>query len=143
MCTYCGSEAETELCSLVHDHAEMEDLASEIIAALDAGEPGPTHELLGKLLDLFDDHVAEEEGGLFNQLAKASEASEEVSWLQSEHRALRRELSVAVLEGRGDVRGTLNELCRHADIEDRDLFPFARQVLSDERWASLDGHPHG
>jgi Hemerythrin HHE cation binding domain len=142
MCTYCGCEVETELCSLAQDHAEMEDLASEIGAALDALEVGRAHELMTKLLGLFDSHVAEEERGLFRQLEAAGEAGEEIGWLQSEHRALRRELSVAVLEGLRGVRGALGELCRHADIEDTDLFPFARQVLGDERWASLGGHPH-
>lgn len=142
MCTYCGSEAETELCSLAHDHAEMQELASEVGAALEAHESGRAHELMARLLDLFDDHVAEEERGLFRELASAGESSEEVTWLESEHRALRQGLCLAVLEGLGGARGPLSELCRHADREDTDLFPYAQQVLKDERWANLGGHPH-
>jgi hypothetical protein len=142
VCTYCKCGPETELCSLANDHAEMGDLASEIGAALDADQLGRAQELMSKLLNLFDAHVAEEESGLFRQLEDAGEASEEVGWLEAEHRALRRELSVAVSEDLRSVRGPLSDLCRHADREDCDLFRFAQQVLSDERWASLAGHPH-
>lgn len=142
MCTYCGSETETGLCSLAHDHAEMGDLASEVGAALDAHQLAHAHDLMSKLLDLYDEHVAEEESGLFRQLADAGEAVDEVSWLESEHRTLRRGLSLAVLEGFRSVRSVLTELCRHVDMEDTDLFPFAQQVLADKRWAVLGGHPH-
>jgi hemerythrin-like domain-containing protein len=142
MCKYCGSGTETELCSLAHDHADMADLAREVGAALDAHDLARAHELMSRLLDLFDHHVAEEEGGLFRQLAGAGEADEEINWLESEHRTIRRELSVAVLEGLRGVRVPLSELCRHADIEDTDLFLFAQQVLGDKQWANLGGHPH-
>ncbi len=142
MCTYCGCEAETELCSLAHDHAKMETLTGEISAALDADELRRAHELMVKLLVLFDGHVAQEESGLFRQLMDAGEAREEVGRLKAEHRTLRQELSVAVMEGLSGVRGPLSELCQHAYVEDTDLFPFAQQVLSDDRWARLGGHPH-
>jgi hemerythrin-like domain-containing protein len=142
MCTYCGGDAETELCSLAYDHAEMEELVSQIDAALDADELCHAHELMNRLLDVFDNHVVLEESGLFRQLTDAGEAGEEVGYLEAEHRALRRELSVAALEGLRGVREPLRELLRHATREDTDLFRFAQQVLTDDHWASLRGHPH-
>jgi Hemerythrin HHE cation binding domain len=142
MCIYCRCAPETELCSLAYDHAQMRELANEIEATVLERRFGKAYALMARLLNLFDAHVAEEERGLFGQLTDAGEAGEEVGRLEAEHRVLRRDLSMAVLEGLRDVRPLLSRLCLHADIEDTDLFPFAHQVLCDERWAGLAGHPH-
>ena len=142
MCAFCGSETETELCSLAYDHAEIGDLANEVGTALDACQLARAHGLMSKLLKLYDQHVAEEESGLFRELADAGEAAAEIKWLESEHRTLRRRMSLAVLEDFRGIRSVLRDLCRHADMEDTDLFPFAQQVLADKRWVGLGGHPH-
>jgi hypothetical protein len=58
--------------------------------------------------------------------------------LLEDHRRLRPGLSEARLEERPvRLRALLDELTRHAEVEDNDFFPFVLQTLPDSCWEAL------
>lgn len=138
MCSYCGCEAEAVVAGLMADHAVIADLAYRIRRALDDRRSGEAADLTAQLAEAFEDHSLEEEAGLFAQLNAAGEALEEVEQLIGDHRRLRPALSNQAAVGDPQrLLGLLDELARHAEVEDNDLFPFAMQQLPDACWSAL------
>lgn len=138
MCSYCGCEAEAVVAGLMADHADIADLAYRIGKALDGRLPSEATALTARLADVFERHSRAEEAGLFAQLLAAGEAREEVDQLVGDHRHLRAALCHP--DAGADphrLRLLLEELGRHAAVEDNDLFPFAMQQLPDGCWAAL------
>ena len=140
VCSYCGCEAEAVIAELMADHEEIAELAVRVVAALDAGDAATAGDLTGRVGRLFDRHARKEETGLFAQLAQAGEAGAAVARFESQHADLRAGLTGADPTGGGAaLRAVLDELCRHADAEDTDLFPAAVQLLPNERWSAVAG----
>lgn len=138
MCSYCGCEAESVVAALMADHAIIADLAYRVRRALDEGLLGEAADLTAQLGEAFEGHSLEEEAGLFAQLRSAGEALEEVGLLIEDHRRLRPALSdPAAVDDPERLLGLLDELTRHAEVEDNDLFPFAMQQLPDACWSAL------
>jgi hemerythrin-like domain-containing protein len=138
MCSYCGCEAEAVIAGLMADHADIADLVYRIGKALDSRLWPEATALTARLADVFERHSRAEEAGLFAQLQDAGEAREEVDQLFAEHRHLRAALGQP--DAAADphrLRLVLEELGRHAAVEDNDLFPFAMQQLPDDCWAAL------
>ena len=138
MCSYCGCEAESVVAELMADHAVIADLVYRARRALDERHFDEAEDLTTQLAEAFEGHSLEEEAGLFAQLRAAGEATEELDELISDHRRLRPALSdpVAVADPER-LLGLLDDLMRHAEVEDYDLFPFAMQQLPDACWPAL------
>lgn len=126
------------MAGLMADHAEIADLVYRIGKTLDGRLWSDATALTARLADVFERHSRAEEAGLFAQLQRAGEAREEVAQLVAEHQHLRAALSHPdpAADSHG-LRLLLEELGRHAAIEDNDLFPYAMQQLPDECWAEL------
>ena len=138
MCSYCGCEAEAVVAALMADHAVIADLAYRVRRALDERRFDEAADLTAQLADAFEGHSLEEEAGLFAQLRAAGEAIEEVEELIGDHRRLRPALSdPAAVDDPQRLICLLDDLTRHAEIEDSDLFPFAMQQLPDAGWSAL------
>ncbi len=138
MCTYCGCEQLPAIAHLAHEHDEIERLASDLAATVEAGRSQQASALLANLVRAFEQHAAGEEAGLFEQLRQAGEGLAELDRLVGEHRAFREQLTdQCLLDDSARTQRVLRELCEHADVEDTDLFPFAQQVLPDWRWEQL------
>lgn len=138
MCSYCGCEAESVVAGLMADHAVIADLVYRIRRALDERQFAEAAGLTARLGDAFEGHSLEEEAGLFAQLRSAGEAVEEVELLIGDHRRLRPALSdPAAVDDPERLLGLLDELTRHAEVEDNDLFPYAMQQLPDACWSAL------
>ena len=135
MCSYCGCEAEPVVNTLMDDHAAIGVQARRITEELDDRHFHRAEELVAELAGFFDHHARMEEAGLFAQLRRAGEATEEVDRLVGEHRRLLGGLRRPdVAEGPHELRTLLMDLLRHAEVEDTDLFPFAMQVLPNPSW---------
>jgi hemerythrin-like domain-containing protein len=138
VCTYCGCEELPAIAHLAHEHDEIERLAFDVTAALEAGRRQQASALLANLVRAFEQHAAGEEAGLFEQLRQAGEGLSELDRLVAEHRTFREQLTdECLLDDLARTQRALRELCEHADVEDTDLFPFAQQVLPDWRWEQL------
>lgn len=138
MCSYCGCEAETVVAKLMSDHGIIADLSYRVSKAMDDGHLEQAARLVAELAAVFTSHSLEEEAGLFTQLRLAGEANLEVEGLVDDHRRLRAALSEAdAASDPAHLRRLLDDLARHAQIEDTDLFPFAMQQLPDARWSAL------
>lgn len=85
----------------------------------------------------FSHHAAVEEAGLFAQLTAAGEAVEEVALLVAQHRRITADLTTGTSSPQW-LRGVLAELTLHAEIEDNDLFPYAMQMLPNDRWGLVE-----
>lgn len=135
MCSYCGCEAEPVIETLMGDHAAIGVRARRITDALDGRHFRLAEELVAELAGFFDRHARMEEAGLFAQLRRADEATEELDRLVGEHRRLLGGLGRPdIVENPHQLRVLLVELRRHAEIEDTDLFPFAMQVVPNPSW---------
>jgi hemerythrin-like domain-containing protein len=138
MCSYCGCEAEPVIERLMDDHALIGDLIYRIRDAVASGRDGEARSVTARLAAEFERHTRIEEAGLFAQLREAGEALEEVDALIADHRLLRPALAEADLAADPARLGELlDEVVRHAEVEDNDLFPFALQQLPNERWVAL------
>jgi hypothetical protein len=120
------------------DHAEIADLVYRIRQALDAGRPDDAGLLTTRLARKFERHSRNEEAGLFRQVRLSGEGTDELDWLEDDHRTLRRRLAQEKLvEQPHRLRTLLQDLTRHAELEDNDFFPFVLQSLPDESWEAL------
>jgi hypothetical protein len=138
MCTYCGCETEPAIAALAHDHDRMAELASRVTRALVAGDQALAGDLTAELRQLFEEHVATVELGLFRQLTDAGEGVDEVAGLKADHCLLKALIADAADSTRPDAWASLvSRLSEHANTVDTDLCPFAVQVLPDERWVDL------
>lgn len=138
MCSYCGCEAEAVVAGLMADHAVIADLVYRIRRTLEDRRFDQARDLTAHLAEAFEGHSFEEEAGLFAQLRAAGEAIEEVEDLIGDHRCLRPALSdPAAVDDPQRLLLLLDDLMRHAEIEDNDLFPFAMQQLPDACWSAL------
>jgi hemerythrin-like domain-containing protein len=107
-----------------------------IVQALDRDETDQIDWLVEGLAEAFIHHAAVEEAGLFNQLTAAGEAVQEVERLVAEHRQIAGGLTSGTSPEA--LRQLLEKLVLHAEIEDTDLFPFAMQMLPDDRWGEVE-----
>lgn len=138
MCSYCGCEAEPVVQALMAEHASIASGVYRLREALADGPVEAAQALVAGLSDEFDRHSRGEEAGLFAQLLLAGEAVEEVARLTEEHVGLRAGLGDPTITARHEELGKLlDELTRHAETEDNDLFPFALQRLPDRAWSEV------
>jgi hypothetical protein len=117
------------------DHAAIADLVYRIRRALDEDRFDDVGLHTAQLAQEFDRHSRHEEAGLFLQVRMSGEGIEELDRLMEDHRRLRPGLAEERLVDRPDrLRGLLDDLTRHAEVEDNDFFPFVLQTLPDKCW---------
>jgi hemerythrin-like domain-containing protein len=120
------------------DHGIIADLSYRVMQAIGDGEPDKAASLCSRLAEIFTFHSIEEEAGLFMQLRRDGEATAEVEQLISDHQRLRPALSAPdAVSDPERLRRLLEDLARHAQVEDNDLFPFAMQQLPHAGWNAL------
>jgi hemerythrin-like domain-containing protein len=120
------------------DHARIADLVYRIRHALDKKELDEVGQLMSRLAQEFDKHSQDEEAGLFRQVGISGEETEELDCLLEEHARLRPGLREERLGERPDrLRALLDDLTRHAEMENNDFFPFVLQSLSNDCWDAL------
>jgi hemerythrin-like domain-containing protein len=138
MCSYCGCEAEKVIATLMGEHALVSGMVYQVRQALDEGRLDEAAEVTSQISELFTRHSLDEEAGLFAQLRNSDLAVEELDRLTEDHERLRPALAEKGLVERPQYLETvLNDLVRHAEEEDTDLFPFAMQLLPNECWDVL------
>jgi hemerythrin-like domain-containing protein len=138
VCSYCGCQSEAVIATLMADHAEFADLSYGIQRALDQGRPDDAGLLTSRLAREFERHSENEEAGLFRQARLSCEGTDELDRLEDDHRTLRSRLGEEKLAQRPDrLRALLEDLTRHAEVEDNDFFPFVLQSLPDRCWEAL------
>ncbi len=122
MCDYCDCRSHPTIAAFGEDHARIGSLAER--ATSDAGA-------LAEIVALLERHGAEEEAGLYRELAGVGI---EVAHLHDEHE----EIHAALHTGEPDrIAVALRRLHAHIRDEEYDLFPAAHQLLDDEAWARL------
>lgn len=142
MCSYCGCEAEPVVETLMDDHAAIAGRTRRITDALAERRYRLAEALVAELARFFNHHRRMEEAGVFAQLRRAGEATEEVDRLIGEHRRLCAGLGRPdIVEHPHELRVLLGELSGHAETEDTDLFPFAMQTLPNPSWDLVE-HAH-
>jgi hypothetical protein len=120
------------------DHARIADLVYRVRQALHDERLDEAGLLTGRLADEFDRHSRDEEAGLFQQVRISGEGIEELDRLVADHARLRPGLSESRLVERPDhLRALLDDLTRHAEVEDNDFFPFVLQSLPDKCWEAM------
>jgi hypothetical protein len=123
---------------LMADHAEIAGLAYGIRRALDEGRPDDAGLFTNRLARQFERHSHSEEAGLFRQARLSREGTGELDRLEEDHRRLRHGLGQEKLAQQPDrLRTLLEDLTRHAEVEDNDFFPFVLQSLPDRCWEAL------
>jgi hemerythrin-like domain-containing protein len=138
ICSYCGCESEEIIATLMGDHARIGELVYLIRQALDEERLGDARLLTNQLAAEFERHSREEEAGLFTQVRLSGEGTEELDRLVEDHGRLRSGLSQERLIERPDrLRALLEDLSRHAEVEDNDFFPFVLQALPSRYWEAL------
>jgi hemerythrin-like domain-containing protein len=120
------------------DHARIGELVYLTRRALDAGRLDNAELLTARLAAEFERHSRDEEAGLFRQVRMSGEGTEELDRLVEDHGRLRPGLSQErLVEQPDDLRALLDDLNRHAEVEDNDLFPFVLQSLPNKCWEAL------
>lgn len=149
MCGCWRCEAEPVIATLMADHGAPATPSNDMVRAPDAGarDAGAVDdsavqrsgELTALLAELIDCHASKRQPGLFFQFRQTADAPDELAGRESERHRLRAGLShpLAVEDPEG-LRPLTGELFRHAGEEQADLFAFARQVLPNQRWASIE-----
>jgi hypothetical protein len=118
------------------DHARIGDLVYRIKQALDNDRLDDAALMVTRLAVDFERHSRDEEAGLFRQVRMSGEGAEELERLLQDHRRLRPALRQDRLVEQPDrLRAVLDDLSRHAEVEDNDFFPFVLQALPNEFWA--------
>jgi hypothetical protein len=120
------------------DHAWISTRVRWIKEALDRRDTDGLGSLVAGLAKTFAHHAAVEEAGLFTQLRGAGEALEEVAELIADHRRIVAGLTADTASSPDQLRRVLDELVCHAQVEDNDLFPYAMQMLPNERWGQVE-----
>ena len=138
VCSYCGCESEEVIATLMADHARIADLVYRIRQALDQERFEDVGLLTRGLADEFERHSREEETGLFTQCRMSGEGVQELDRLIEDHRRLRPALAQeSLVERPHRLRILLEDLTRHAEVEDNDFFPFVLQALPNKCWDAL------
>jgi hemerythrin-like domain-containing protein len=123
---------------LMADHARIAELVYRIRQALEEERLDDAGILITRLADDFDRHSRDEEAGLFNQVSMSGEGTDELDRLVEDHERIRPGLREQELVDRpGRLRDLLDELTRHAEVEDDDFFPFVMQALPNRCWEAM------
>jgi hemerythrin-like domain-containing protein len=120
------------------DHARIAELVYQIRQALERERLDDAGHLVTRLAEEFDRHSRDEEAGLFKQVRMSGAGTAELDRLMEDHARIRPGLRTENQVERPDrLRALLDDLTRHAEVEDNDFFPFVLQTLPNESWDAL------
>lgn len=136
MCDYCGCLNEQVIARLSADHVAISAAADALRGAYLTGDRTAAKGLAVALNELLAPHAAEEERGLFVELAAVG-AQQHTEALTNEHAQLDAVFSAVAAGDAGaweQLPTALAALERHIWREDYDVFPAALQLLDPPAW---------
>lgn len=143
VCDYCDCRELAPIKELSDEHERIASLAAELRRRVESGEAtGPT---LAGLQAALGPHLAKEEAGLFAQLARRPGFELYLAELLGDHEQARSTL-LAFVPGSPTsppvVLGALDDLAKHIETEEYDLFPASRMILDDAGWHDVQVAHH-
>jgi hemerythrin-like domain-containing protein len=145
MCDYCDCRRIGPVAELSEEHQVMSALAARLRQHLAMADEAAAAAVLRQLQALLGPHLAKEEAGIFAQFA----AKEDSEWYLGELRADHARARSALIGAKADeptwaaVLTALDELAKHIEVEEYDLFPASRVFIDDQGWAQvMSAHEH-
>jgi hypothetical protein len=140
VCDYCDCRDIAPVKELSDDHERIGSLAGELRRRLRQDGEGPAGAVLAELQTALAPHLAREETGIFAQLAARPGFEWYLGQLEADHHRARAVLLSADPAGSGwaaEVLVGLDELAKHIEVEEYDLFPASRVVIDDAGWGRV------
>lgn len=140
MCDYCGCRDIVPIRELSDEHERVGTLMGEVRALLRQGGEIPASRPMAVLQAVLASHLALEERGIFAQLAGRPGFGWYLDQLEADHARARSGL-LSVDPARpgwsNGVPAALEELAAHIEVEEHDLFPASRVIISDAGWEQV------
>jgi hypothetical protein len=140
MCDYCGCRDIVPIRELSDQHERIGALMGEIRTLLGQGGEVPASGSMAVLQEILASHLALEEMGIFAQLAGRPGLAWYLDQLEADHARARSGL-LSVDPARpgwsNGVPAALDELAAHIEVEEHDLFPASRVIISDAGWEQV------
>jgi hemerythrin-like domain-containing protein len=140
MCDYCDCRCIAPIGELSDEHQVISALAAQLRQQVALADQAAASRALRELQVLLGAHLAKEEAGIFAQLPEKEGLQWYLGELRADHARARSELVGASAAGPGWTTGVLaalDELARHIEVEEYDLFPACRVIIDDEGWAQV------
>ena len=135
VCDYCDCRELAPIKELSDEHERIATLAAELRRRVESGQA--TGATLASLQAALGPHLAKEEAGLFAELARRPGFEQYLAELLGDHEQARATLLAfppAAPAPAPAVLGALDDLARHIETEEYDLFPASRMILDDAGW---------